>query len=366
MSKENAVENAGTSRYSSESSAVKVAQSVSGDVQEKGSVKAFLPYLYVGVQHSLQDIGVKSVSTLQQEVKAGNVRFELRTASAQVEGGVHGLNSIGCLISYVLQHTAFKSIYYPNRASPPHPSSSRDGDDLDHGLHLLAERSNILYLNTRAHLQIQGAVIQNGENNAAILASFAEEQLYLSGLILAVSLVIVAALAHQIWLGRQRPRRHRLAAAVPMSSSQSVFRWLINALSLPARLSFSLPGPLKSAPSQDSAIDAAPRSSHASLFRRLMSFIPVPARHPAIVQDPAINPTPIPAPTPRFAPEPVPSRQGQNIHAPGQTRVRVYQHPNYRERGQTPAQASGNWRRRWGANDCIPRQTDERGTAMVE
>lgn len=87
------VENAATSRYFSESSAVKVAQGVSGDVQDKGSVKAFLPYLYVGVQHSLQDIGVKNVNEFQAEVKKGTVRFELRTASAQVEGGVHGLNS---------------------------------------------------------------------------------------------------------------------------------------------------------------------------------------------------------------------------------------------------------------------------------
>ena len=87
------VENAATSRYFSESSAVKVAQGVSGDVQDRGSVKAFLPYLYVGLQHSLQDLGVKSVSSLQQNVKESKVRFELRTASAQVEGGVHGLNS---------------------------------------------------------------------------------------------------------------------------------------------------------------------------------------------------------------------------------------------------------------------------------
>ncbi|KDR78412.1 hypothetical protein GALMADRAFT_245581 [Galerina marginata CBS 339.88] len=91
--KASTVENAATSRYFSESSAVKVAQGVSGDVQDKGSVKAFLPYLYVGVQHSLQDVGVRSVALLQKNVKEGKVRFELRTASAQVEGGVHGLNS---------------------------------------------------------------------------------------------------------------------------------------------------------------------------------------------------------------------------------------------------------------------------------
>jgi len=86
-------ENAATTRYFSELSTVKVAQGVSGDVQDKGSVKDFLPYLHVGLQHSLQDIGMRNVRELQRGVADGRVRFELRTASAQVEGGVHGLNS---------------------------------------------------------------------------------------------------------------------------------------------------------------------------------------------------------------------------------------------------------------------------------
>ncbi|KAI8986466.1 inosine-5'-monophosphate dehydrogenase [Pilobolus umbonatus] len=85
--------NAATKRYFSEGDVVKVAQGVVGNVVDKGSVRKFIQYLVTGVQHSLQDIGYSSVQTMKEAVYEGNVRFEKRTAAAQLEGGVHGLHS---------------------------------------------------------------------------------------------------------------------------------------------------------------------------------------------------------------------------------------------------------------------------------
>jgi IMP dehydrogenase len=80
-------------RYFAESQTVRIAQGVSGAVQDKGSIISFVPYVLQGAKHGFQDMGYKSIDDLHQGTSSGKTRFEIRTAAAQVEGSVHSLHS---------------------------------------------------------------------------------------------------------------------------------------------------------------------------------------------------------------------------------------------------------------------------------
>ncbi len=66
---------------------------VSGSVIDKGPLNRYFPYLCQSIRHGLQDIGVKSMVELRHHLYSEQLRFELRSMSAQREGGIHDLHS---------------------------------------------------------------------------------------------------------------------------------------------------------------------------------------------------------------------------------------------------------------------------------
>ena len=79
--------------FHKESDTLRVAQGVSGSIVDKGSVLRYLPYLVSGLRHALQDVGARSLSLLRSMMYSGELKFERRTVSSQMEGGVHSLHS---------------------------------------------------------------------------------------------------------------------------------------------------------------------------------------------------------------------------------------------------------------------------------
>lgn len=58
-----------------------------------GSIYKFVPYLQSGIKYGLQDVGAQSIDELKRMSSSGQLRFERRSAAAQVEGNVHNLHS---------------------------------------------------------------------------------------------------------------------------------------------------------------------------------------------------------------------------------------------------------------------------------
>lgn len=80
-------------RYLGDSAKLKIAQGVVGAVGDKGSVLKLIPYAMQAVKQGFQDLGASSLQSAHDLLRSNTLRLEVRTAAAQVEGGVHGLVS---------------------------------------------------------------------------------------------------------------------------------------------------------------------------------------------------------------------------------------------------------------------------------
>lgn len=93
MASQEALQQGGGKRYFSEDEKIRVAQGVSGSVVDKGSLFDYVPYLIQGLKHAFQDMGKRSVHDLHEALYNEELRFEGRSMSAQIEGGVHDMHS---------------------------------------------------------------------------------------------------------------------------------------------------------------------------------------------------------------------------------------------------------------------------------
>jgi IMP dehydrogenase len=66
---------------------------VQGSVVDKGPLSKYFPFLCQSIRHGLQDMGTNSLAQTREYLENGQLRFELRSTSAQREGGVHDLHS---------------------------------------------------------------------------------------------------------------------------------------------------------------------------------------------------------------------------------------------------------------------------------
>jgi IMP dehydrogenase len=91
MASASAMKAGGAKRYFSEKDRIQVIQGVEGFVADKGSLRTFIPYLAQSLRHGMQEIGCRTVKDLHEALGNSRLRFEMRSPSAQKEGGVHSL-----------------------------------------------------------------------------------------------------------------------------------------------------------------------------------------------------------------------------------------------------------------------------------
>ena len=90
MGSSEAMKKRSSSRYSLESSSVKVPEGVEGMVTYKGPVSKWIPYLMAGVKQGMQKIGMNSIEKFHESLNS-ELSIERYSLASKQEAGVHNL-----------------------------------------------------------------------------------------------------------------------------------------------------------------------------------------------------------------------------------------------------------------------------------
>jgi IMP dehydrogenase len=90
-----AMEKGSSVRYGIQTSAIRIAEGVSGMVSSRGPISKWIPMLLQGVRQGLHKLGLPTLERIQEKIGDNGILLERRSEGAKREGSIHSLYEVG-------------------------------------------------------------------------------------------------------------------------------------------------------------------------------------------------------------------------------------------------------------------------------